>query len=253
MGDVLVNVEKTYGGETWVNTHCLRLNGTGGSVSDADMASLGVGTPITATNTASGGAVNPITRILSFERQVHRTPITISRVYVTDGKRNDLQNPDYFWSASLALLGLVPMGTFTEVQLAPGTIALVLNRVPVGYNSRQGRMFIRGYLVEGGIRFNMRGGVDWESPAVQAGEQPNIVSAVNNSGIATMFSGAVNAGVAMYCIPHYLPKALASTPHEVGQLMNATPVSAINMGNPRSRQMLKGKKRKKAATGTVAV
>lgn len=252
MGDLLVSVEKTFGGETWANTHCLRMNGAGGTVTDADMATLGVATAITAANTASGGAVNPLTRILSFERLCHQANITISRVYITDGKRNALQMPDYFWSATLSLPGLASSANQTGTY-APGTVAMIVNRIPTGYNSRSGRLFIRGLLYTGDITFNLRGGVSWNNQT-QAGVVQGLVNtAISGSGIATMFNGAANAGAALYCIPHYESAKVAPTKTEIGQLVNATPVVNLIPSAPRGRQMLRGKKRKKAATGTVAV
>lgn len=253
MGALLVNVEKSFGGETWVNTHCLRMNGADGPITDSDMTALGVQTLISASNTASGGAVNPLTRILSFERLAHKTPVTITRVYVTDGLRNDLTQPDFFWSSSLSLAGLDPLGTWTVNDLAPGTVSWVINRIPLGYNSRQGRMFIRGYLLDAAVRFNMRGGVDYTDSTTSAQAATALGSMISGSLIAALFNGGTSAGVALYCIPHYISAKSGAPKHQVGQLASTTPVTGFTAGLPRNRQMLKGKKRKAAATTTPTV
>lgn len=244
MGRLLIMVEKSFGGETWVNTHCAITNASPQSVlADADMTSLGIGSALTTASTASGAPTTFLQRLISFESYIHDGNVIVSRVYVTDGQRNATADPDWLWSSTLAIPG---RGRINQdpLVLANGSVALVVNRNPIGYNSRGGRMFIRGLLLETEIAFNMRGGVGYQAASAATTMQTILSSALTASALSSHFNNGANVATVGYAIPHYTGKFDTTDPKGWGILKGATLVSSMAAGVPRNRQMLRGKRRK---------
>lgn len=246
MGIGLVLIQKEYNGEVWTNTHCFST-GAPLELDDSDLDEIGFPSLVVDMDVWSGGgAYTPtgapfLAALLAFERKITLAPVSFTKMYITDGKQEDIADPNTFAVRSFNLPGLAPMGGVADTQLVPGSIALQINRSPFGYGNRQGRMQLRGCMIDGDVRFATRGGVDFTDAAVRAVYNTKLANVIEASGIGAYF-GLVTEGVG-YCIPHYAPKD-AAPPLKYGQLVGATPIASLSVAGPVSRQMRKGKKKK---------
>lgn len=251
MPQVLVMVKKAAFGEEWENVHCLRVGASTDPVDDATMVALGVGQAITTATTAAAAPTTVLQRLISFERFLHDDHVTITGVTITDGIPNTLQQYQYHWSSGLAISGGARINQ-DPLTLALGVATLLINRIPTGFVARMGRMFLRGYLLDTEVAFNAKGGVGWQAPSAQTTAQTMLSTAVTNSKIGDLFNGGTLANTVMYCIPHFANKTQVAGGMKAGTLVSSTPITGFAVGSPRARQMLRGKKKKKAATGTPA-
>ena len=249
MGIGLVIIEKEYNGESWSNTHAFSTAG-GSLLIDSDMVAIGIDQVQAGTPAALGGAgFDPATALfvsslLSFERALTFTPINFTRVYVTDGKINNILDPNAFAVATLGVQGLRTLGGETEVDIIPGNVTLQINRVPAGFSHRQGRMFLRGALEDGSVRFAGKGGVAFTGVPIADGYRSLLAATVAASGISR-FYGAGAAGL-VYGIPQYVTTALIGVQRK-GQLNHVVPIGSLVLAGPVGRQMKRGKKKKKVA------
>lgn len=245
MGIGLITVQKEYQGEQWINTHAFST-GAPTALDDSDIAEIGWETASADWNAHTGGTgftagtEGLVGCILAFERNMHYTGILINKIYVSDGKQEDIADPNTFAVATVSLPGLRTMGGTAEEMILPGSIALQINRQPAGYSARQGRLFMRGVLQDSQVRFASRGGVDFTTSAIRDGNNVFVNLTINQSGLSRYFSGG--ALPVQYCIPHYQKKE-DDPAGKGGKLIGVTQVAKLVMVGPVSRQMKRGRKR----------
>lgn len=240
----LLTIEKTMAGQTWENTHVLGLGADfTGTPGDADLTTWGANSAIDSAHTSGNGGTNIIQRIINFERLLHTPFVTITRVYLTDGKRNRLGGTEY-WTTTTSLAGLLA-GPAAITSLAPGNVTCVVNRNPTGFSHRPGRMFIRGMLSDSDVQFAGRSFADFTDANTRTAVATNIAAAVSGSGLATHFSGGTNVANGIYCIGKYHhEKNPPPPPNLEGQLEGAAPVGTVGLGLVSNRQATRGRRRR---------
>lgn len=250
MGLGLVIIEKTYNGESWSNTHAFST-GEETELDDADLNAIGF--PLVqsgGTDDFGGQGALPSTAtflqaIITFERLLHWNDISFTKVYVTDGKIADLALTNTFAVAAINFGGLASVGTVDPNTIMPGNVALQINRAPFNYSNRQGRMLLRGCLLDNEVRFANRGGVAWTNSEAAAVVQNRVDVAFGNSNIAG-FMGASTTSTVRFCIPKYSTSNVLGGARK-GQLISAVPIGGLTLVGPVSRQMKRGKKKKVTA------
>lgn len=243
MSIALVTITKALAGQVWENTHVIGLGGDLTSTpSDADLTTWGAASSITSGTTSGGAGVNLIQRIVNFERLLHTTYVTVTGVYLTDGKRNRLGNTEY-WT-TLTSLPCLLAGPAAQSSLAPGSISCVVNRNPAGFSHRPGRLFVRGMLADSDVVFSTNRLVDFTDATTRSAVAANVAAAVSGSGITTHLSGGSNIANGSYCIGHYHhTKVPPPPPNLEGQLESASVVASIGLGLVTTRQGTRGRRR----------
>lgn len=244
----LVIIEKELNGETWTNTHAF---GTGGdtALTSEDMDAIGVPEVQAGGLPALGGAgYDPATgkflsALLAFERYLTFSPINYTRVYVTDGKINNIADPNAFAVATLGVTGGRSLAADSPDTIMPGNVTLQINRVPASYSVRQGRMYMRGVLTDSAVKFAGRGGVAYTDNSTADVYRTLLQTALAGSGLPRFF-GAGSTTV-FYAIPRYVTEPLLGVQRE-GQLDSVNAIGSLVVLGPVSRQMKRGKKRKAA-------
>lgn len=245
MPAALVIIQKSYQGDDWENTHCVGIGPDyTGEPSDVFLSTIGCGSTLDATTTGGTAPTNFLQRLLRFERGMHKTAVTITKVYVTDGKRNRLGNTEYFTQIlSLACLDTAPT---PPDEIAPGSITVMVNRNPAGYSHRPGRMFFRGMLRESDITFGGPKLVTWQNSTQQAAFSTTLAAVVGSGGsnLASHFNGGTNVAGGVYCIPHYKRTVpTPAKPNDEGSLIDAYPVASLSNGGVAARQAKRGRRR----------
>lgn len=253
MSIALVMVEKTFAGQSWVNTHAVQIGAANtGMPADADLDAIGVNAVFSAALTSGGAGTTFLQRLVNFERLLHYPPVTISKVYVTDGKKNKINPGNEFAVIPLQLAGLQSTSGATGSDwIAPGNISLLLNRVPIGYSVKPGRAFYRACIAQSQVHFSGNKLVDFVSSAVATAIGTTVSSAVSASGLGGHMGTSGGTGTytatAFYCIPHYTKGDTTVGPTNTnGQLATVTPVSNIILKGVTARQGNRGRKKKKA-------
>lgn len=238
----LVIVEKTFLGEIWTNTHALAVPGLDPplNIGGLDEMTGGVsGFPDAYTDPSSGsygGSLSPLAAILGFERLVHGTQVQFTRLYVSDGKTPGSGTGAFAtFPLNFAGLGL----DVSDNELAPLSIVLQINRVPVGYSTRSGRLQLRAALTKGEIKAGQIDGVSI-LPASLDAVTSRIADALTSSNISGLFSTSSDVPQVAYAIPHYYP---ASAGSNAGAISGYSPVSDMVVKDAASRQVQRGRKK----------
>jgi len=238
----LVVVKKNINGEDFANTYGIMLGDDAVPLTEADLAAM-VDLPTLGADQTIAVSPKIINAIVDFEIALCYSPVQFMNVYVTDS-RNTTQGGDpttIFLSKNLNVVGnrAVSAGD----ALAPGSIALMINRAPGGFSARQGRLLMRGALQRSAVGVGGPKLVGWADSTQSGAYNTAFLNAVNTSGLGTHLVGGSNVAGGVLGIPHYQK---ASTPPAItdGNLIGMTPVASLAMVRPISRQVAKGRKEK---------
>ena len=245
MGIGLVIVTKEIDGEEWSNSYAVIVNDEPyAPLAIADFPVIGVGQTYSAdtTNPTNGAYIGEdyvLAAILGFERSIHYDITQFVRLDVNDGRKET----QTFASIPLNFAGLRTLSGGASESIAPGTITLLVNKVPYGYSVRSGRSFYRAALLDTWVRFSGRGGVDWADAAQRNTLQGDIDIAFSGSSLDAFAGTGANVATQAIAIPHYF-KADTATP---GELESASVIAGFAVQRPTSRQMKRGRRSPQAA------
>lgn len=247
MSVALITVHKTLGGHRWSNTHAVQIGvSSTGIPTDAELVTLGAASAMTDGNTSSNPG-NFLQYIVAFERFMVRPDVTVTDVYVTDGKQKKLDpTAGVYANVPVGLAGRFnASGTLAGATLEPGAITLELHRSGPGFSMKPGRMFLRGALTEDAIEVGGARMIQWTSGAAAA-YQTNLANAVG-PWLTQFFVGGAQQNTVLYGIPHYANAAdvSAGQAHHVGELMFVRGINNITVVGPVVRQTQRGRKKKK--------
>lgn len=238
----LVVVEKVFLGEIWTNTHAVAVPDLSPPLATDGLDAITGGFtafPDALTNVEDplyGGSGSILCAVLGFEREMMGTQVAFTRMYVSDGKTTGV-GTGAFATFPLSFLGrALDVG---DPELAPLSIVLQVNRVPLGFSTRTGRMQLRAALTKDEIQAGQIDGVKI-LPAAVAAVTSRLQGAVNSSALDTYFASGSTLPEVVYGIPHYAPKSAGSA---AGSITDYSPVTDFVMKDAASRQVQRGRKR----------
>lgn len=254
MSIAMVRVTKDYFGEKWDNTYCVgctqdpaTFNGSPGFTAD-DLALYAGGEQsyedynTDPSNGSYRGGASILAAIIGFERYLTDHNITFDALHISDG----LYNTTAFKTYSLGYNGLNTTSAGGASYIAPGNVTLMLPRNAAGVNSKGGRAFYRGVLYDEQVDFRgykLVGLTD----AVATRQEVLTASGTGTTGSKLdLYFGAFGDGrLTRLFVPHYHKLLIEGKTHQ--ELHTAT--AWVGWGNPsaRSRQVMKGRKRKVGA------
>lgn len=255
MAAVLVHVVKVYEGEEFENTYGVWMDSPIAGIPNEDMmTSIGAGgdfnnVSTTPTNGAYQGGSTILHAIIGFERLVLPPWVTFKNIYVTDGKKpNALAPGNAFINKAIEGQGLRD-DIVTQDSYAPGNVAMLISRVPSGFSAHQGRIEMRALLLDTHVRFGGKGAVAWKDDAAAAAVKSMIQTAVFNAELNLYFGDGQLGGdyATGFGIPHYFPGPSVPA-FAKGDLIGITPISQLVPQRPMSRQVVKGKRKKKVVS-----
>lgn len=240
----LVVIEKSFSGRQFSNTYALQAGPfSSAPLNNVDLTMfVGAGvTSFTGDNTDPSdplwiGATSPVASIIAFDRLMTAAAVGYNRCYISDGKTPG-EPTGGFATFPLAFGGLALVATGPE-DVAPLNIALQVNRVPIGFSQRQGRIQMRAALAKGELEPFGPDGVSIK-PSFLDDVTARLVNAVSNSLITSdwMQPGA-DADEAHLVIPKFRPEDHA----DAGAIYAATAISAFTIGDAIGRQTRRGRK-----------
>ncbi len=239
----LVVIEKQFLGELWTNTHAVAVPDLSPPLATDGLEAITAGFtafPDALTdpdNVLYGGSGSILVALLGFERKMMGTQIQFTRMYVSDGKTPGA-GTGAFATFPLSFFGLgLDVG---DPELAPLSIILQVNRVPLGFSTRTGRMQLRAALTKDEIEAGQIDGVQI-LPAAVSGVTSRLQDAVNASLLDSYFSSSLGSiPEVAYGIPHYAPASAGSA---AGSITDYSPVTDFVMKDAASRQVQRGRRR----------
>lgn len=239
----LIVVEKQLAGEVWVNTYGCITNGVNtGDLQESDLQLIGALSPLTLNNTNPSdpsylGGTFLVHAIMGFERRLHWVNAEFVRLYVTDGKKQELPLRGEFVTVDINFNGL---RTNTSGQHpAPGSVTLQVNRVPASPGVLRGRAFYRAVLFDEEVGVGSTRLVDFVSIAARTNMEALVNQQITESLLDRYFFGGANADTQQLAIPSYVPQG---QPNE-GQLSTANVIRNLVVRNVVSRQVKRGRRR----------
>ena len=245
----IIVIEKVFGSSRpFRNTYALQAGPfSSAPLNNVDLTMfVGVGvTGFTDANTDPSdplwvGATSPIASIIAFDRLMTAAAVGYSRLYVSDGKTPG-DPTGAFATFPLNFSGLALVATGPE-DVAPLNIALQINRQPIGFSQRQGRLQMRAALAKQEVEPFTEDGVSLK-PSSLSNVNARLVNAVSNSLIQSdwMIPGA-DIDEAHLVIPKYRPEDHA----DAGAVFGATPVASFELGDAIGRQRRRGRRERPA-------
>jgi hypothetical protein len=242
----LVVIEKSFAGRIWTNTHALLVPGEqGDELTDFGIATIvGLGgASIDDANTDPSNedfdnTLPVITRLLAFERLMHSTSVDFTRVYVSDGKTPGVETGP-FASISLSFAGL---GTFaTGASITQLNTILQINRVPVGFSNRPGRLQLRAALGKGEVIPGSEDGASID-PQSRPAIQQRLALALSQSNLDGLFGPVGDNDPVKYVIPKFVREGLPNA----GAINGYTPVRTLVVADAGGRQTRRGRRRRQS-------
>lgn len=244
MGALEVTVEQEIEGRKYLTTWGTFGVGMGGQLegNSQDMIAL-AGDPAnygaylndiqTLPETSSLDETYPLLwKILYFHKLMQASFVKIQRIYVHDGKTT-LSSENTFLSLPVGIncAGYHLGGDSGNPSLIiPTTNALLIDRVPAGFSSYAGRMFLRACVRETQSRLGGVRGVKLEEG--QVGNYNNVLSnSLSQSDLVSHFMGGTQ--------PMKLAVLKFSTVNQppAGRILSATPVSSMRVNGLTGRQV----------------
>jgi hypothetical protein len=235
----LINIQKTLAGEKWVNTYGVMTDGSAlAPISGTDIPNINQ-FPVTddTTDPNSGtyaGGTSLVHAIIGFEREMHSNAVEFTQVYITDGQDNSGNVNNVFQVVDTSFAGLV--ADITAANVAPGSITLQVNRNPVGYSQRRGRIFMRAVMATEDIGIGSNRLVDFATPADRTIVENRLANAIASSLLGNYMAGGSQVTSMALAIPSY--NALS------GALDGAVVIDSLVVRNIVSRQVKRGRKEK---------
>lgn len=249
MSQVLLTVTQTGFGTSWDTTWCLRQAASGPDLTENDLATLiapnGQLLPFnvptfTDPNDEDYQAENPIQTILALHRLLQDTNVSLTAIYLSDGKKNPGSSVFFSGSINLACLRSITPG-----NVAPLSICWNIERQPGFFSQKPGRIYLRAALGENEIVPGIRDGVTWFDTTTSAAAITRLNTAMGLANISFFFNTAGEPGSWEIAIPKYA----GDNQPNAGQLVGATPIATLVSADPVSRQLTRGKRRKVANGG----
>lgn len=249
MGIGLIVIDKSFQGETWSNTYAFSVGNPPlnvGTLSQTDLFDIGATQPFTFDNTDPRPPSAPdylggdflLHSLVGFERLLYSPDITIDRVYVTDGRENPSTGGALYAAIPTQLVGLANENV---AEILPGSVTLLLNRVPATLGQRPGRLYLRGMLSEGAVSFGGNKLVRFANATARQVVNNIIFTSQLNSEVGNYFvngsSNNVRLGIAKYA------SALNTTQPITNDLIAIAPISGFSVVGPVARQVTKGRRR----------
>jgi hypothetical protein len=235
----LINIQKTLAGEDWINTYGVMTDGSAlAPISGTDIPNINQ-FPVTdaTTDPNSGtyaGGTSLVHAILGFERLMHSSAVEFSQVYITDGQDNSGNVNNVFQVVDTSFAGLE--AAINAAAVAPGSITLQVNRNPVGYSQRRGRIFMRAVMAQGDIGIGNNRLVDFATPQDRTDAENRLDTAITSSLLGNYMAGGSQVTSMALAIPSY--NALT------GALDGAVVIESLVVRNIVSRQVKRGRKEK---------
>lgn len=260
MGTAAIIIEQTIEGQTFETVHGaqgeLDLIGEDGLPSEAAILEFFAGNlPDAAFEDATDpGGADPtpqdyglVGSLIYFHRYLQAEIVRLTRLYITDGRKNTEGTGNVFYSLPLDIpcRGVGMNASELRVNVAPSNQAFLIDKVPKGFGKRAGRIFLRGAmestdLVVGGIN-----GVEI-NPARVPFYTTRLASAAVFSGLSNWFdTGTDGDQASVYAILNYRTKAEYDVNPELeGQVKGSTGVIDLRYGGATGRQTNRPSKRK---------
>lgn len=254
MGIGLVTIEKTYGGEIFSNTYGVWHNTVGAPLTDADLVAWGAELPFTQSATdpsdplyqgwtsSASVAGSLLHSLIGFDRSLTFVNVTYTRVYVGDGKSNDDPLTRAFFTTTLNVPGLWPGPLEGDTAIVPGNIVLQVNREPVGFSARRGRIQMRMTLSDNMVRVGGPDMLVFTDAAQEAATRTRLIEAIGLSGIGYAFGAdgatGIGGGIVGFGIPRY-----EAGPENYKTLTTIVPIRDLTVAGPRARQVRRGRRR----------
>jgi hypothetical protein len=249
MGAGIVIVEKDVDGELWTNSYAFSTVEDWGMLTEADLTLIGMGSPVNdantnpATSTSYNGATAPLVNsIIAFEREMLPSFVTVSKVYVSDGRKNSTLTDigglgSMFAVQALSLSGI--RTSYTAADMCPLNISMRLVRVPAGFGIKESSVWYRAILRESEVKLAGRGGIAWTSDSDRAVVQ-SLVTGSLSAGLSKFFGDGYES--VFTGIGHYWG-SLAIPPTDPGDINTVSKLSTLVLSTPASRQVKRGRKR----------
>lgn len=253
MAIALLTVKKEYQGKTYSNTYGVGWTVGGNGMPTDTQISAFAGPSAAQMNTTTTNPALPgykgtnymLAAVLGFERSLMSTIVRFTNVYLSDGKRQpDPDDPNAFLSWDLDFQGLRDL---SGNILMPGPICLQVNRIPVGFSKRQGRLDYRGVLVDNDVRFGGAKLIDWTDSAARDALTDLVQDAYTNSALVSYTQTAGFAPAVYWGVPHYFRDPLDPNDPQNGTLVGLTAIADIAVKGPVNRQVKRGRKKKKGS------
>lgn len=259
MGIGIVIVEKELNGEVFSNSYPFQA-GDAGLLSNANIESiLPVGQTFTEQNTRFNGAGYPVDgatlaqAVVAFDRGISFRTVQYRRVYITDGQENSAPSDVGPLSSVFAVFPLNFTGvrfltdaSVLDEQLAPGNVALMVNRQPLQFSQRAGRIYVRGTLLDSEVRFAGTRGLDWTNATVQSAYGSYFQQVMTASRLEAYFGdgeGAFLPGSGTFTGIGKRRKGVVVPPLDVGDLESVVKIATFVPFKPIGRQMQRGRRR----------
>lgn len=247
-------VEKTFVGAKWSNTHGVAIAHLASNIAltNAHIAQM-VGSAddgFTDVNTdpdnaAFAGPTSILAAILAFERRMHPPQVRFTRLYLSDGSTPGA-GTGLFATFPLNFAGLRSLGSASDIAALNNV--LEVNRVPRGFSARVGHLQLRACIGKSSLLASAGDGVELD-PAGLLDAQAALALALTDSSLSDYFDPDSNAGGSViYVIPKYAPATVIT--HGAVSFYNL--VQTLTVNQAMSRQLRRGKRRKKVLTEVPA-
>lgn len=244
MSRVVVHTVKSYGGEEFENTWGVIVNANDDTLpNEAAMKSI-VGQELAITSLDSdptdpgySGGNYAVRAILGFERMLQHPDVRFERVYISDGKDNNINS--VFLTIPLGFNGLWSAGV-TMAGIAPGSITLYIQRRSNSLSQKPGRLNLRLALLDTEVRPLGKGLLAFTDAAAQGEVEARVAAAINDSSIDNHFQGGDDQTAINLGIPKY--ENVVADPL-YGQLIGMAPLTGLVVVKPTSRQVSRGKRK----------
>lgn len=248
MSTGLVTITKSMDGQEWSNTYGISVGSDDGALTLADLEG------IVATNPSAGltpattyvddpawaGATSIIAALIGFERVLHYSPVTFTRVNISDGATPGTPTGT-FWSQNLNLTGMRDNGGPVAADaVAPLNVAFLVNRNPAALSIKPGRLYYRACLLDLQVRPGSRVGVTWRADTDASAMVAYLALAVSSADLGAYMASPVTTLPTIYLsIPH-ISQGIGTE----GQVTSGSPVSSFSVNKPVSRQLTRGRRRR---------
>lgn len=185
--------------------------------------------------------------IVSLHRSLQARLATITRLYITDGRKSSAGQSPIFYSVPLDLqcVGVGMVDSLDPNNVAPSNQTILLGKVPKGFGKRGGRSFIRAALMSNELAVGGPNGVKLKTGALNQVKN-RVGAAIASSVITTHFDiGTDSDQVSVLAILNYQSVTIANpNPPLKGQVIGSTGVQSLRFDGVTPRQTNRPSKRR---------